>query len=268
MLNNPERFIDVGGMSGEDPNSSDGDRKVNYVDVQDKNGKVTRVWDYADNKDNNGNAPNTQEGTGAAVGDHISMSLSGAISTNETTYNDGDGDKKPKANDKTELTKQYGEVLEKADVLKIEFEYGKSVISSEGIMTFSTKNGIIKVVSTAAKYEAVIKTLGWMGYMGNAFSAIYDYGEYESGQISGARLSCRMSGIVASIGAEMLTGALVGSEVGPWGTVAGVVVGATFGVGEIIYDQGKPLINSSINKISSMENSFRSGDYKWIFSNH
>jgi RHS repeat-associated protein len=57
----PIRFIDPDGMESQDPND---DRIVNYVDVQDKEGKITRVWDYADNVDGNGNAPNTDESTG------------------------------------------------------------------------------------------------------------------------------------------------------------------------------------------------------------
>lgn len=44
----------------------------------DKSGKITRVWAYADEKDENGNEYNTEAGTGAAVGDHIKMNLSGA----------------------------------------------------------------------------------------------------------------------------------------------------------------------------------------------
>lgn len=74
--NNPIRFIDPDGMEGEDTN--DDDRMVNYMDVKDKDGKITRIWDYADDKDENGNAPNTEESTGLKVGDHAKMDLSGA----------------------------------------------------------------------------------------------------------------------------------------------------------------------------------------------
>jgi RHS repeat-associated protein len=68
--NNPLRFTDPDGMNPQDDvaNGKTEDKMVNYVDVKDKNGKVTRIWDYADNVDENGNAPNTEASTGIAAG--------------------------------------------------------------------------------------------------------------------------------------------------------------------------------------------------------
>jgi len=59
---------------------------------KDKNGKITRVWDYADNTDENGNAPNTEESTGLHVGDKTTMNLSGATSIGESPNNKDAGD--------------------------------------------------------------------------------------------------------------------------------------------------------------------------------
>ena len=54
-------------MEGEDTHNDES--KVNFVDLKGKDGKITRVWDYADDKDENGNEPNTLESVGADVGD-------------------------------------------------------------------------------------------------------------------------------------------------------------------------------------------------------
>jgi hypothetical protein len=54
-------------------------------------------------------------------------------------------------------------------------------------------------------------------------------------------------------------GAIIGSSGGPVGTILGIAVGLSFYTGEIIYDEGKPLINRLIHEINFMENSLRSG---------
>jgi RHS repeat-associated protein len=87
-FDNPTRFIDRDGMEGED-SQNDGDRKINYMDVMDKNGTVTRIWDYADDADENGNEPNTEASTGASVGSVVKMDLSGAVPVNASQSPEG-----------------------------------------------------------------------------------------------------------------------------------------------------------------------------------
>jgi Lysine-specific metallo-endopeptidase len=81
-FNNPLKFIDPDGMENEDVN--DDDRMVNYVDVQDKEGNVTRVWDYADKTDANGNAVNTEASVGLSVGEKGFAVVTGNVVENKT----------------------------------------------------------------------------------------------------------------------------------------------------------------------------------------
>lgn len=60
--------------------------------------------------------------------------------------------------------------------------------------------------------------------------------------------------------APAVYGALTGSKGGPWGAVAGVAVGISFGVMETGYDViAKPMYNQVITGLSSWENTLRSG---------
>jgi len=109
--NNPIRFIDPDGMDGKETNNDD--QMVNYMDVMDKNGVVTRIITPAGETDGNGNEYNTEASTGAAVGDHVKMDLRGATAINS----DGPGqymnpnsfDFKPQGkNSNTNVAKTWG----------------------------------------------------------------------------------------------------------------------------------------------------------------
>ena len=76
-FNNPIRIIDRDGMEGEETNGQDdGDRMVNYTDVMDKNGTITRVWDYADNSSDGDN--NNNNNGDAQIGDVVNVVPSGS----------------------------------------------------------------------------------------------------------------------------------------------------------------------------------------------
>lgn len=52
------------------------------------------------------------------------------------------------------------------------------------------------------------------------------------------------------------------NNAGPWGTVAGIVVGLAFGTGEIFYDDiGKPAANTLTQGFDSMENGLNSSTW-------
>jgi RHS repeat-associated protein len=79
-FNNPMKYIDPDGMDpqadGSGNQSADDNRMVNYMDVRDKAGNVTRVWAYAGEKDENGNEYNTEASTGATVGSTVNLGQS------------------------------------------------------------------------------------------------------------------------------------------------------------------------------------------------
>lgn len=158
-------------------------------------------------------------------------------------------------------------VLEKGDYLEVAFEYAKDAplihnALSIGTLTIRTQKGIITLATTAGFYEGLTKTFGKAGNAATLIEAGLDIYEYREGEISGNRLSYRLTGEAASIFTPVLYGAISGSEGGPVGALLGIAVGATFPIVENFYDKvGKPAVNSLIKGLSNYENALQSG---WV----
>lgn len=111
-------------------------------------------------------------------------------------------------------------------------------------------------------FTSAIKGLGWAGYAANILEARSGIKNYNDGKISGERASYELTGVAASFGASIATGAALGSDAGPWGTVAGIVMGIAFGAVETFYDNvGKPAIDKFTQGMGSMENGLSSGTW-------
>jgi hypothetical protein len=99
-------------------------------------------------------------------------------------------------------------------------------------------------------------------------SIINNISEYNKGEIGAGRLTYRLTGETASFFSGILTDALIGSEAGPWGTVAGVVIGVATPGGEMLYD--KAIVPAAswtsdwfheyiVEPISNLESALKSG---------
>jgi hypothetical protein len=109
-----------------------------------------------------------------------------------------------------------------------------------------------KFASKYSKYAKAAKVLGYVNKGATAYNTYNDINDYSNGNLSGARLSYRLGGTAAGIG----TSAVIGGEFGgPWGAVAGFLVGAATSVGEFIYDGWNnsvmPVINQGTYQINN-----------------
>jgi hypothetical protein len=159
--------------------------------------------------------------------------------------------------------------LASGETIALSFEYAKkSLVSIEGTISVTTKNGIIKIAATAEQYAALSKTFGALGQISNASEMFDNVGKYRDGEISGARLTYRLTGETASFFSGVLADAALGSEAGPYGTVAGIAIGVLTPVGELVYDNVVvPAANTSsdflhkylIDPLAHFESSLGSG---------
>ena len=136
----------------------------------------------------------------------------------------------------TEQVEHLHGLLEKGDYFSIEFEYAGKIMSGVGALTIKTKDGVIQIAATAAQYENIVNGLEKLGYIGTALDLGINTNEYLNHEISGARYGYRMAGVGATVATPFVVGAVLGSEAGPAGTVAGAVVGLLFTAGERAHD--------------------------------
>jgi hypothetical protein len=124
------------------------------------------------------------------------------------------------------------------------------MIDAREALTVNDKLGTFgKFSSKYARYSKAGKVLGKINTAVTVYNTISDYNDPN---VSSARFSYRLGSTAATIG----TSSAVGTEFGgPWGTVAGFVVGLGTSAGEIIYDGWNntvmPVINQGTNYINN-----------------
>jgi hypothetical protein len=121
------------------------------------------------------------------------------------------------------------------ETVSLNFEIAEK--ATTGITTITTKNGVIKIVATAEQYGNLAKMFGAIGRVSTGFEMIENVQKYQNGEISGSRFTYRLTGETVSLLSDVLADAAIGSEAGPWGTVAGIVIGVATPAGEVLYDK-------------------------------
>lgn len=161
-------------------------------------------------------------------------------------------------------TREY-DIYDIGNVIQFYFDYAQGVpfvknAISAGRLTIKTNKGLITILTTAGAYENLTKSLGYAGYIAAGLETGINIHQYAQNEISGARLSYRVTGTAISVATPILYGAIAGSEGGPLGTLLGIFVGASFAVGEEFYDKvAKPSFNTLTSGAASYENALRSG---------
>ena len=242
-FNNPLRFIDPDGMMSIDA-------------IDDTKEKISPKQEAE------------ERGARLEFGEQVIANAFARADEKENQESNGGGDPTPKKNDTNganlnkEQLEQLKTIFEKADYLSLEFEYAKAAVSTQGIMTIKTANGVVKIVSTVGQYNSLLKATNIAGGVGSGLDLVLNANAYSTGEISGARFAYRATGSAAAFFAPMIYGAVVGSEVPVVGTVIGIAVGFTFSTGEFLYDTYPKVKEATINNINhfdNIENTLRSG---------
>ncbi|MBS1926143.1 MAG: hypothetical protein JST57_09085, partial [Bacteroidetes bacterium] len=167
------------------------------------------------------------------------------------------------------LDNSIREIYENAEYLEVSAAFMQQYVelhtaNSRVLVTLSTNKGSMQILTNAATYKGLTKSIGAIGKAKTVADIWSNIVACQEGEISGVRAGYRITGSVSSLLAPVIYGAVTGSNAGPYGTLAGVVVGVSFVALEIGYDQiAVPIYNQIVSGLSSWESSLRAGRIPW-----
>lgn len=123
-----------------------------------------------------------------------------------------------------------------------------------GVLSITTKSGVIKILTTAGTYESLAKACGFFGKVAAGYEIYSTVKDYNSGEISGGTATWRIAGTTASFFTPIIYGAIVGTETaGPVGTILGIAVAVSTVVLEKAYEVAEPTIKGTIWQIGHLD---------------
>ncbi len=75
---------------------------------------------------------------------------------------------------------------------------------TKGLVTITTKNGLIRISATAAQYASLAKVFATLGQSASAFEMLNNINAYNNHEIGAGRLAYRLTGETASLLSDML----------------------------------------------------------------